>query len=94
MLYGANIDIEPVISTTKCSLGQWIYTVALPRLGHLPEVKELEKVHQDMHTIARRLWQQYQAGEQEQALGGLDLIDDTAQKLLQLLSDIERKVTS
>ncbi|WP_205499686.1 CZB domain-containing protein [Rufibacter psychrotolerans] len=91
MLYGASIDTEPVISPTDCSLGKWIYQVALPRIGHLPEVKELERVHHDMHVIARRLWAEYQKGNQEQALQGLQQVDATAEKLLHLLTVIERK---
>ncbi|RNI32044.1 hypothetical protein EFA69_05970 [Rufibacter immobilis] len=91
LLFGANINAEPVTSTTDCSLGKWIYDVAMPKIGHMPEVKELEKVHNDMHVIARRLWQQYQAGNQEAALKGLDQVDETAEKLLYLLDVIERK---
>ncbi|WP_181304208.1 CZB domain-containing protein [Rufibacter sp. XAAS-G3-1] len=91
LLYGANIDTEPVISTTECSLGKWIYGVAMPRIGHLAEVKELEKVHNEMHVIARRLWQEYQQGQQEEALKELPQIEATAQKLLHLLDVIERK---
>ncbi|WP_207432308.1 CZB domain-containing protein [Sabulibacter ruber] len=91
LLYGASIDTEPVISTRDCSLGKWIYDVAMPRIGHLPEVKELERVHNDMHVIARRLWSEYQKGNQEVALQGLQQVDETAEKLLHLLNVIERK---
>ncbi|GAB2531258.1 CZB domain-containing protein [Rufibacter soli] len=94
MLYGATIDIEPVISTTECSLGKWIYNTALPRIGHLEEVKELEQVHKEMHVLARRLWKEYQAGQQDQALKGLAEVDIIAAKLLHLLDVIERKAES
>ncbi|KAA3436633.1 CZB domain-containing protein [Rufibacter hautae] len=94
LLYGADIDTEPVISTTGCSLGKWIYEVAMPRIGHMPEVKDLEKVHNEMHVIARRLWQLYQQGQQDQALKELSQIDDTAQRLLHLLGEIERKTVT
>ncbi|MFC6998635.1 CZB domain-containing protein [Rufibacter roseus] len=93
LLYGANIDTEPVISTTACPLGKWIYEVAIPRIGHLPEVKELEKVHDNMHKVARNLWELYQKGQQEQALEGLNKVDDTAHGLLGLLDAIENKVS-
>ncbi|GGK57418.1 CZB domain-containing protein [Rufibacter glacialis] len=62
MLFGADIDPTPVVSTTGCSLGKWIYEVAMPRVGHMAEVKELETVHNDMHALARDLWQKYQQG--------------------------------
>ncbi|MBC3542405.1 CZB domain-containing protein [Rufibacter sediminis] len=94
LLYGAAIDTEPVLSTTDCSLGKWIYDVAIPRIGHLLEVKELEKVHDQMHVIARRLWQLYQQGRQEEALTQLSQIDQTAERLLHLLDQIERKAVS
>ncbi|ALI99806.1 CZB domain-containing protein [Rufibacter tibetensis] len=91
LLYGADIDPAPVVSTTGCSLGKWIYEVAMPRIGHMPEVKDLERIHNDMHAIAHRLLQEYQQGKQEQALKELQKVDDTAQKLLHLLDVIERR---
>ncbi|MGV3539890.1 MAG: CZB domain-containing protein [Rufibacter sp.] len=91
LLYGATVDLEPVLSVSHCSLGKWIEEVALPKAGHLPEVTELDKVHHQMHELARTLWRKYQAGQQEEALQGLDLVDETAQKLLSLLDEIERK---
>ncbi|AKQ44837.1 hypothetical protein TH63_03100 [Rufibacter radiotolerans] len=94
MLYGADIDVEPVISVTACSLGKWIYSTAVPRIGHLEEVKELERVHKDMHVLARRLWKEYQAGQQDLALQGLAEVDAIATKLLHLLDVIERKAVS
>ncbi|WP_123127329.1 CZB domain-containing protein [Rufibacter latericius] len=94
LLYGASIDTEPVLSTRQCSLGKWIYDVAMPRIGHLPEVRELERVHDEMHVIARKLWQLHQQGQEEKALAQLSQIDETAQRLLRLLDKIERKAAA
>ncbi|WP_192821662.1 CZB domain-containing protein [Rufibacter sp. LB8] len=94
LLYGANIDKDPILSSTQCSLGKWIYDVAMPSIGHWPEMDELERVHDQMHTIARDLWHQYQQGQEEAARAGLALIDETAVKLLHLLDQLEQKTAS
>ncbi len=92
MLYGVSIDIEPVLSAAHCSLGKWIEEVAVPNLGQWPQVKELDQVHQEMHSIARRLWNLHQAGEEDHALAGLEQIDANAEKLLSILDELEQKV--
>lgn len=91
LLYGVEIDSNPVLSHEACSLGRWIYEIAMPRIGYMPEVKELERVHSRLHTIAIRLWNEYKNGHQDEAHQGLAEIEEVAQELLQLLELIEQK---
>lgn len=92
LLYGAVEDDKPIISHTDCAVGQWIYTHALGAYGHIPEMLELEKVHTEIHTVARQLVKLYKEGKVSAARVGLSNIDNIADKLIKLLSNIEKKV--
>lgn len=92
LLSGANIDETPIVSETECSLGKWIYEVALPNYPNLPEMKELEKIHTQMHVTARNLLKQFHAGKTEEAWAGLEEIDSIADKLVALLFQLEAEI--
>ena len=51
----AEVDEAPVLSHHECGVGKWIYGHTLAAYGHLPEMRELERVPADIHTSARRL---------------------------------------
>jgi PAS domain-containing protein len=65
----------------------------MEQFGHLPEMVELEKLHVNIHTCAKELVTQYEAGAVEQAREGLTGIDTIAEKLVNLLAIIENKIT-
>ncbi|GAA4341939.1 PAS domain-containing protein [Flaviaesturariibacter amylovorans] len=92
LLYGLPADVTPVISHTECQVGQWIYSEALPAYGHIPEMQDLERVHRDIHTVARTLVALYNDGKVEEARAGLEEVEKTAQQLTTLLSAVEAKL--
>ena len=89
ILYDAEVDEAPVLSHHECGVGKWIYGHALPAYGHLPEMQELERVHADIHTCARRLVKLYREGHAAQARAGLAEIEHIADRLIELLDLLE-----
>ena len=49
MLYGIDLNDSLVTSHTECEVGKWIYSYALEKFGHLPEMHDLEKIHHKIH---------------------------------------------
>ncbi len=92
ILYGAEIDETPVVSHEACAVGKWIYEFALKQYDHIPEIHELEKVHAEVHKIARNLIVQYRAGNIEEARAGLSTMEITSGNLFTLLALLEMKV--
>ena len=92
ILYGLEVDEKPVISHFECAVGKWIYDHALKAYSHIPEVTTLEKVHEELHTTARRLVELYRAGKVEESRLGLNEIEKIAFNLVQLLDTIELKL--
>ncbi|KAA6432787.1 PAS domain S-box protein [Dyadobacter flavalbus] len=92
ILYGAEIDEQPVTSHLDCSLGQWIYNHALHVYGHLPEMQEIERVHFKIHESANALIDLYKNGFAEEAREGLPAMELIAENLSSLLSIVEAKI--
>ncbi len=91
LLYGAQIDEQPVVSEHDCPVGRWIQDQGLPACGHVPEMHRLERVHVELHARARHLLGRYKAGEVEAARGGLAGVEELAAELLGLVADLEAK---
>lgn len=93
LLSGAGIDETPIVSERECSLGKWIYDVALPCYPHLPEMKALEQIHSEMHITARDLVRKFHEGRTDEAWEGLTRINTIAARLVELLNVLEIKLT-
>ena len=94
ILYGVEIDETPVVSHLECAVGQWIYNHALSKYGHFQEMQQVEKVHADLHRIAKTLVEKYHAGKVEEARNGLVDMEKIAENLVSLLTLLEEKLIS
>lgn len=93
ILYGQQIEpTATVLSQYACEVGKWIYGHALIAYEDIAEVHELEKVHASIHDIARRLIRLYQDGNVEEARQGLGEMEQLADRLVDLLHQIEGKI--
>jgi len=92
LLYGADIAEAPVISHYECTVGKWIYGHALTDYAYIPEMHQLEKVHADLHTLARHLVEIYKEGRIDEARRRLEDIENIAERLIALLSMVEAQV--
>ncbi|MFD2786519.1 CZB domain-containing protein [Hymenobacter rubripertinctus] len=91
-LYGSDTEQGPIRDPNVCSLGQWIDQQALPRYGHLPESRELDRVHRRMHVEANRLMDLRQSGQQDEAVSGLAGINALAEQIVVLLRTMEESL--
>lgn len=92
ILYGEVMDEAPVVSHFECGVGQWIYGRALKEYSHIPQMAELEQVHENIHTSAKKLVELYKAGKVEEARSGLSEMEAIADKLIGLLDTLEKKI--
>ncbi|GAB3235781.1 hypothetical protein GCM10027346_25790 [Hymenobacter seoulensis] len=91
-LYGSNIDEAPIRDAQVCAFGQWITQRALVDFRHLPESRELDHVHQQIHAVANRLMDMKLKGQQEEAIAGLSEINTLADRITRLLRTMEEKL--
>ena len=87
-------DIPQQQTTSKgCShLGEWLNEDGLTKFGSIPEVKELNEVHIEIHQSINRLVQLKMDGYITDAKRELKKIDPMTKKIIHLLTSIERKI--
>ncbi len=82
-----------LVSHTACDLGQWIYAEGLTRYGALPEMRQLEKAHANLHGAVRRIVDLSRAGDLAQAKQEFAaIIDPLSKEVVSLLTAIEQQV--
>jgi hypothetical protein len=88
-LYGSNTAEGPIRDPDLCSLGQWINQYALKVYAHLPESRELDRVHRKIHAEANRLMDLRLNGRSDEATAGLGQINQLADQIVVLLHTLE-----
>ncbi|AKQ45810.1 hypothetical protein TH63_09400 [Rufibacter radiotolerans] len=91
ILYGSSTD-DSLFSARENSLGQWLYSSALTKYGHLPEIREIEKINLSITGKAKDLVNLYNGGKIDEARAGLTHLDGSERELIRLLEEIESKV--
>lgn len=73
----------------NCDLGKWLYSQGLVKLGGLVAVQTLERVHKQLHTLGRQIFDAKKAGnisEAEELLVELQLVNH---QLVSLIDTVE-----
>ncbi|ALW85710.1 hypothetical protein AUC43_11800 [Hymenobacter sedentarius] len=94
VLYGVRAAEPELFSIHDNPLGQWLQTAVKPTYGAYPEVREIERVLQQMLHTGRDLAARYSRGLIEESRTGLDQINGYAAQIETLLTDLEKAVTA
>ena len=87
-----NMSADEAVSHHDCDLGKWIYSQGLERFGDLPQMKQLEKVHAEMHSFIKQVISARQAGEMQKAEAAFARVERYSDQIVKLLDDLEDKV--
>ena len=88
VLYGVREADEALFSPQSNALGQWLSTVIKPKFPLRAEVREAERLLQDMLRTGRNLAAQYRRGQIEEARQGLTQIDRIGEQLVAVLQKL------
>jgi hypothetical protein len=92
VLYGVRDADAALFSPSESPLGQWFQTVLKPSHGTRPEVREAERLLQQMLRIGQDLTARYQRGQIEEARAGLDQINTYADQIEAVLLGLQRSL--
>ena len=84
-----NIDRKGLASHRDCELGQWIYGGGSAAYGHLREMLELEKKHEEMHVLVKRVVELKHAGKADEAEQGFSRVCELAEGVVTLITAVE-----
>ena len=93
-IYGVDTPLDSILDHRKCNFGIWIKDYGFPLYGQIPEMQELGKVHEDIHTYAITLVKLKQAGEDEAAINGIGRLEELAEQIIRLIHIIQDKFQS
>jgi methyl-accepting chemotaxis protein len=83
---------DQAVSHKDCDLGKWLYSEGMAKFGNLPEMKELEKIHVELHSVVKGVVQLKNSGNASAAEQELAKIEPLSQRMFSLLIVIERKL--
>jgi methyl-accepting chemotaxis protein len=83
-----NISLEQATSHRDCALGQWYYGDGLKRFGHLPQMKQLEQPHTELHALVKNIVQLKHQGQTAAAERDYQKLNSLSEKIVRLLDAI------
>ncbi|GAC1377199.1 MAG: hypothetical protein NVS3B25_18760 [Hymenobacter sp.] len=88
VLYGVREADDALFSPLGNALGQWLNIVVKPRYPARPEVREAERLLQQMLNTGRVLVAQYRRGQIEESRRGLGQLDGYGEQFVNLLQKL------
>jgi methyl-accepting chemotaxis protein len=76
----------------KCRLGKWLYDEGMPKYGHMQEMKDLEKVHKQLHQSTTKTVKLKNEGKVDEANAEFQKVHDYGEKVIDYLNQLEKKV--
>ena len=73
-------------------LRTWLSKDGLTKFANMPEVKELNRVHNEIHNSIHRLVNYKKEGDLSHATHELEKIDPLSKQIIRLLASIERQI--
>jgi len=87
-----SLTLEQAVSHKECDLGKWLYSDGLKEYGKIPEMKEFEKVHIELHAIIKKVLQFKDSGDASAAEKEYEKMDKISSKIFSLLVTIENNI--
>ncbi len=85
------LSLEQAVSHRHCVLGKWYYGEGLEQFGEVPEMRELEQPHEELHRLIREIIEAKERGDLEQAEALYDQVVPLSRRIVALLSAVEQR---
>ena len=90
MLLGYDaVDIEAIGDYKGCHLGKWYYGIDCENLRRIPEFKDMEEPHKELHKVAKDAVAAYNRGDIKSAEAGLERMDECSIIVFGYLDEIK-----
>ncbi len=86
------LSMSQAVSERDCALGKWYYTEGLGKFSHVPEMKQVEKPHAELHRTVKEIMNLKNSGNLKAAEKAYEKIGPLSAEVVSLLDTIEEKV--
>lgn len=88
------LTLQEAVSHHDCAFGKWYYSDGLKKYGHIPEMKEIEKPHERLHSSVKDAINLKQQREFEAAEACYDQVATISSEIIDLLNSIEDQIVA
>jgi Chemoreceptor zinc-binding domain len=81
-------------SQFECELGEWLYSYGLAKYAAFPAIRELERMHGELHSTIRRTLEFKKSGNVAAGKQECHKVKPLSDKLIALLNGLEKEVAS
>ncbi|UZW76886.1 CZB domain-containing protein [Alkalimarinus sediminis] len=85
----SSLKEEQAVSHHHCEFGKWYYSDGLKKFGNIAALKEVEKPHEELHSLIREIIQAKQAGDVQKAEEKYRLVSEYSNTIVELLDKTE-----
>jgi chemotaxis protein histidine kinase CheA len=88
----STLTVTEAGSHKECALGKWLYSSALQQYGKLPEMQQLETLHQQFHGAVREVISLKSSGDTARSERELARVESLSVQIVSLLTGLERQM--
>jgi chemotaxis protein histidine kinase CheA len=85
------LTVAEASSHKDCALGKWLYSSGLQQFGKLPEMQQLENLHQQFHGAVREVISLKTSGDTARSERELTRVESLSAQIVSLLTGLERQ---
>ena len=83
------MEMSQAVSHHDCLLGKWLDKEGRDQLKHLPEMKQLDQVHEQMHSLIQQIVEMKKGGDESGAEAHFGEIGPLSEEVVSLLNRLE-----
>ena len=80
------------MSHEECDLGKWLYAEGLQKYGTIQKMKDLEKVHVELHACIKRIIDMKNAGNTSGAEQEYARLEEASDRIVSLLDSLQATI--
>lgn len=85
------ITMEQAVSHRDCDLGKWLYSTGIEKYKQYAEMHELEKTHESLHSVIKRIVVLREKGEMDHAEAEFQKVEGISKTIIGFLDTLESK---
>lgn len=87
-----DIPEASLVDSRSCYFGKWLYSKGLLEYGTMLEMRTLEKVHQELHEVAKKIVDMKLAGDVNGAKKELTKLEPISNRIVSLVDTVEEQI--
>jgi methyl-accepting chemotaxis protein len=89
-----SLDHKVAFDHTACGFGKWYREIGLVEFSDVPEMRQVEKPHKDLHDLIRQIAELKERGDIESAEREYEKVGPLSEQIVSIMQKIEQKISN